>query len=113
MRHLWRDTAAELQPLYHLLQPLSFAGPAFGAASWTHLLSAHDAAVQMIDTSIVRVHQHAACIATSDSPWGRSRGKRRTAFEAVVRVVHQAFPCEVLHQRRSRDAIDLLHVATE
>ena len=25
--------------------------------------AAHDAAVQMIDTSIVRVHQHAACIA--------------------------------------------------
>ena len=25
----------------------------------------------------------------------------------VVHVMHQAFPCEVLHQRRSRDAIDL------
>src|SRR5262249_12301571 len=33
-----------------------------GAASWTHLPLAHDAAVQMIDTSIVRVHQHGACI---------------------------------------------------
>jgi transposase len=29
------------------------------------LVAAHDKAVQMIDTSIVRVHQHAACIA----PW--------------------------------------------
>src|SRR5215472_7057585 len=28
----------------------------------TALASAHDAAVQMIDTSIVRVHQHGACI---------------------------------------------------
>jgi hypothetical protein len=27
--------------------------------------SAHDATVQMIDTSIVRVHQYAACIANS------------------------------------------------
>jgi transposase len=27
------------------------------------LVAAHDEAVQMIDTSIVRVHQHAACIA--------------------------------------------------
>ena len=26
------------------------------------LSSAHDAAVQMIDTSIVRVHQHGACV---------------------------------------------------
>ncbi len=26
------------------------------------LAGAHDAAVQMIDTSIVRVHQHGACI---------------------------------------------------
>jgi hypothetical protein len=33
----------------------------------------HDAAVQMIDTSIVRVHQHAACIAT---PALRHRTKR-------------------------------------
>jgi transposase len=32
------------------------------------LAAAHDAAVQTIDTSIVRVHQHAACI-------GRSRGQ--------------------------------------
>jgi hypothetical protein len=32
------------------------------------LAGAHDAAVQMIDTSIVRVHQHAACIIrTQDS----------------------------------------------
>ena len=27
------------------------------------LAAAHDAAVQMIDTSVVRVHQHGACIA--------------------------------------------------
>ena len=38
------------------------------------LTAAHDAAVQMIDTSMVRVHQHAACIADSGSQAvGRSR----------------------------------------
>jgi transposase len=41
-----------------------------------HALAAdHDAAVQMIDTSIVRVHQHAACIARNKGQFmGRSRG---------------------------------------
>jgi hypothetical protein len=39
------------------------------------LAAAHDAAVQMIDTSIVRVHQHAACIARNKKQsMGRSRG---------------------------------------
>src|SRR4029079_18902097 len=31
----------------------------------TGLSAAHDAAVQMIDTSVVRVHQHGSCIANS------------------------------------------------
>jgi transposase len=40
------------------------------------LAAAHDAAVQMIDTSIVRVHQHAACIARNKrQSMGRSRGR--------------------------------------
>ena len=30
------------------------------------LAAGHDAAVQMIDTSVVRVHQHGACIADND-----------------------------------------------
>ncbi len=35
----------------------------------------HDAAVQMIDTSVVRVHQHGACIADNNhQDMGRSRG---------------------------------------
>ena len=39
------------------------------------LTAARDAAVQMIDTSMVRVHQHAACIADSgNQAVGRSRG---------------------------------------
>jgi hypothetical protein len=39
------------------------------------LAGAQDAAVQMIDTSIVRVHQHAASIARNKKKsMGRSRG---------------------------------------
>ena len=39
------------------------------------LTAGRDAAVQMIDTSIVRVHQHGACIAAnSEQLMGRSRG---------------------------------------
>src|SRR5262245_39702368 len=38
------------------------------------LAAAHDAAVQMIDTSVVRVHQHASCIAGNRAQhMGRSR----------------------------------------
>jgi transposase len=34
------------------------------AGVWSQIINAaHDEAVQMIDTSVVRVHQHAACIA--------------------------------------------------
>jgi transposase len=33
------------------------------------LAGAHDAAVQVIDTSIVRVHQHGAFITRKDSRW--------------------------------------------
>jgi transposase len=44
------------------------------AGIWSHIIdalaAAHDAAVQMIDTSIVRVHQHGrASQGTSDSRW--------------------------------------------
>jgi transposase len=49
------------------------------------LAAAHDAAVQMIDTSIVRVHQHAACIARNrGQSMGRSRGGLTSKIHAVV-----------------------------
>ena len=49
------------------------------------LAAAHNAAVQMIDTSIVRVHQHAACIARNRSQsMGRSRGGLTSKIHAVV-----------------------------
>ena len=49
------------------------------------LTADHDAAVQMIDTSVVRVHQHGACIAAnSEQLKGRSRGGLTTKIYAVV-----------------------------
>jgi transposase len=49
------------------------------------LTAAHDAAVQMIDTSVVRVHQHGACIAGKrEQHMGRSRGGLTSKVHAVV-----------------------------
>jgi transposase len=51
------------------------------------LAADHDAAVQMIDTSIVRVHQHGACIAGKyEQLMGRSRAGLTTKIHAVVDV---------------------------
>jgi transposase len=45
------------------------------------LVAGHDAAVQMIDTSVVRVHQHGACIADNNhQDMGRSRGRLTSKF---------------------------------
>jgi len=49
------------------------------------LTVSHDTAVQMIDTSIVRVHQHGACIAgNKQQDMGRSRGGLTSKIHAVV-----------------------------
>ena len=49
------------------------------------LAAAHDATVQMIDTSMVRVHQHAACIADRGcQSVGRSRGGLTSKLHVVV-----------------------------
>ena len=49
------------------------------------LTAAHDAAVQMIDTSVVRVHQYGACIAgNSEQHMGRSRGGLTSKVHAAV-----------------------------
>src|SRR5436190_9741588 len=49
------------------------------------LAIAHNAAVQMIDTSVVRVHQHGACIEGSrEQQMGRSRGGLTSKIHAVV-----------------------------
>jgi transposase len=59
------------------------------AGVWAKIMSAlaraHDAAVQMIDTSIVRVHQHGACINRNRrQSMGRSRGGLTSKIHAVV-----------------------------
>jgi len=49
------------------------------------LAATHDATVQMIDTSIIRVHQHAACIARNKRQlMGRSRDGLTSKIHAVV-----------------------------
>ena len=59
------------------------------AGVWDQIMDAlavaHDAAVQMIDTSIVRVHQHGACITNNgDQHMGRSRGGLTSKIHVVV-----------------------------
>jgi transposase len=59
------------------------------AGVWSRIIDAlaatHDAAVQMIDTSIVRVHQHGACIKRNQRQlMGRSRGGLTSKIHAVV-----------------------------
>jgi transposase len=49
------------------------------------LAGAHDSAVQMIDTSIVRVHQHGACITRNiTQSMGWSRGGLTSKIHAVM-----------------------------
>jgi len=59
------------------------------AGVWDQVMDAlsvpHDTAVQMIDTSIVRVHQHGASIAdNTEQLMGRSRGGLTTKIHACV-----------------------------
>jgi transposase len=59
------------------------------AGIWTSIMNAlaaaHDGAVKMIDTSMVRVHQHAASISNSgNQAVGRSRGGLTSKLHAVV-----------------------------
>src|SRR5262249_55051764 len=64
----------------------SFAGdgPARGRIMGA-LATAHDASVQMIDTSMVRVHQHAArIIRNRRQSMGRSRGGLTSKIHALV-----------------------------
>jgi transposase len=59
------------------------------AGVWSRIIhalaGAHDAGIQMIDTSIVRVHQHGACIKRNQcQSMGRSRGGLSSKIHAVV-----------------------------
>jgi transposase len=68
------------------------------------LAATHDPAVQMIDTSIIRVHQHAACIARNRrQSMGRSRGgltskihawsSRQDAIATIRSAQPASLPC--------------------
>jgi len=59
------------------------------AGVWSKIMNAlagaHDAAVQMIDTSIIRMQQHAACVLRFRSQFmGRCRGGLTSKIHAVV-----------------------------
>ena len=59
------------------------------AGVWDQIMDAlaagYDAAGQMIDTSVVRMHQHGACVADNNHQYmGRSRGGLTSKIHAVV-----------------------------
>ena len=59
------------------------------AGVWSRIIDAlaagHDAAIQMIDTSIVRVHQHGSCVTRNQrQSMGRSRGGCREQSRGEV-----------------------------
>ena len=69
------------------------------------LAAGHDAAVQMIETSVVRVHQHGACVADNNhQDMGRSRGGLTSKIHAVVDTnglpVHLALTPGEAHDNR-------------
>jgi transposase len=79
------------------------------AGVWDRIMDAlaagHDAAVQMIDTSVVRVHQHGACVADNNQQdIGRSRGGLTSKIHAVVDAhglpVHLALTPGEAHDNR-------------
>jgi len=79
------------------------------AGVWDQIMEAlaagHNATVQMIDTSVVRVHQHGACIADSNhQDMGRSRGGLTSKIHAVVDTnglpVHLALTPGEAHDNR-------------
>ena len=69
------------------------------------LAAGHDATMQMIDTSVVRVHQHGPCIADNNhQDMGRSRGGLTSKIHAVVDTnglpVHLALTPGEAHDNR-------------
>ena len=79
------------------------------AAVWDRIMdalaAAHDVTVQMIDTSIVRVHQHGSCISgNAEQHMGRSRGGLTSKIHAVVDAnglpVHLGLTASEAHDNR-------------
>ena len=83
---LWRDLPESFGPYttcYNRFVRWRMAG------IWDLIMEAfaeaHDSSVQMIDTSIVRVHQHGGCAGGSETRlMGRSRGGLTTKIHARV-----------------------------
>jgi transposase len=86
------------------------------AAGWRRdrimeaLAAGHDPAVQMIDTSVVRVHQHGASVAHNNhQEMGHSRGGLTSKIHAVVdtrgRPVHLALTPGEAHDNRLCSAL--------
>jgi hypothetical protein len=74
------------------------------------LAAGHDAAVQMIDTSVVRVHQHGASVADNNhQDMGCSRGGLTSKIHAVVDAhglpVHLALTPGEAHDNRLCSAL--------
>jgi hypothetical protein len=72
------------------------------------LAAGHDAAVQMVDASVVRVHQHGACVANNNhQDMGRSRGGLTSKTHAVVDAnglpIHVALTPGEAHDNRLAD----------
>src|SRR5262249_5055076 len=79
-------SARQLRSVHHLLQPfVRWRRAGVWAKIMNALAGAYDAAVQMIDTSVVRVHQHGACITRNRrQSMGRSRGGLTSQIHALV-----------------------------
>jgi transposase len=82
----WRDLPENYRPYTTCYNRFVRWGQ---AGIWDQIMEAlaatHDGAVQMIDTSVVRVHQHGACIAGNrEQHMGRSRGGLTSKIHAVV-----------------------------
>jgi transposase len=84
------------------------------------LAAGHDAAVQMIDTSIVRVHQHGACIADAllpkttlladrgyDADWIRELARQQGAWANIPPKRNRKDPiCFSPYLYRARNLIE-------
>jgi hypothetical protein len=101
------QSAEELRSQDDLLQSLRALVAGWRVDQITDALaSAHDAAVLMIDTSIVRVHQHGSCIAgNSEQRMGRSRGGLTSKIHAVRGRFEEAAWATIPPKRNRKEQI--------
>jgi transposase len=82
----WRDLSENYEPYTTCYNRfVHWRGAGIRDQIMEALASGHDAAVQMIDTSVVRVHQHGVCIADNNhQEMGRSRGGLTSKVASIV-----------------------------